>query len=138
MEILARRVEALTTTSVELVRRSIVVRCTGRAGSTGKYLALEEHAQRFDVGVKYGLLTAQLALALSGRDREDVLARLVELLSTRELGREPLGGLGSESLTMRSVLIETLSRTMRMYATGRSTLFVPPWTQPTCAQNAML
>lgn len=57
-----------------------------------KYLALEEHAQRFDVGVKYGLLTAQLALALSGHDREDVLARLVELLSTRELGREPLGG----------------------------------------------
>jgi len=38
------------------------------------------------VGVKYGLLTAQLALALSGQDREDVLARLLELVAQRELG----------------------------------------------------
>ncbi len=51
-----------------------------------KYLALEQHAWRYDVGVKYGLLTAQLALALSGRDREEVLARLVELLAQREAG----------------------------------------------------
>ena len=46
-----------------------------------KYLALEEHARRYDVGVKYGLLTAQLALALSGQDRDDVLTRLLELLA---------------------------------------------------------
>ncbi len=52
-----------------------------------KYLALEERALRYDVGVKYGLLIAQLALALSGSDREDVLTRLVELLATRALGR---------------------------------------------------
>jgi UTP--glucose-1-phosphate uridylyltransferase len=50
-----------------------------------KYLALEERARRFDVGVKYGLLTAQLALALSGDDREEVLGRLVEVLAQREL-----------------------------------------------------
>jgi hypothetical protein len=31
--------------------------------------------------VRYGLLTAQLALALSGRDRDDVLSQLVELLA---------------------------------------------------------
>ncbi|MFN2109687.1 MAG: NTP transferase domain-containing protein, partial [Anaerolineae bacterium] len=43
-----------------------------------KYLALEERALRYDVGVKYGLLVAQLALALSGDDRDEVLARLVE------------------------------------------------------------
>jgi UTP--glucose-1-phosphate uridylyltransferase len=55
-----------------------------------KYLALEERASRYDVGVKYGLLTAQLALALSGSDREIVLARLLELLAQRELGA--LGG----------------------------------------------
>jgi UTP--glucose-1-phosphate uridylyltransferase len=54
-----------------------------------KYLALEEHARRFDVGVKYGLLTAQLALALSGQDREDVLTRLLEVLALRELAHEP-------------------------------------------------
>jgi UTP--glucose-1-phosphate uridylyltransferase len=52
-----------------------------------KYLALEEHAQRYDVGVKYGLLTAQVALALSGRDRDEVLTRLLELLTARELNR---------------------------------------------------
>jgi UTP--glucose-1-phosphate uridylyltransferase len=50
-----------------------------------KYLALEQRARRFDVGVKYGLLTAQLALALSGNDREAVLTRLLELLAQREL-----------------------------------------------------
>lgn len=52
-----------------------------------KYLALEAGAgaRRYDVGVKYGLLTAQLALALSGNDREQVLTRLLELLAQREL-----------------------------------------------------
>ena len=52
-----------------------------------KYLAYELPARRFDVGVKYGLLTAQLALALAGEDREDVLARLLDLLAQRELTR---------------------------------------------------
>jgi UTP--glucose-1-phosphate uridylyltransferase len=50
-----------------------------------KYLALQEHARRYDVGVQYGLLTAQLALALSGQDRDLVLTRLLELLAHREL-----------------------------------------------------
>ncbi len=52
-----------------------------------KYLALEERALRYDVGVKYGLVIAQLALALSGGDREEILTRLVEMLATRELRR---------------------------------------------------
>jgi UTP--glucose-1-phosphate uridylyltransferase len=51
-----------------------------------KYLAFEQHAWRYDVGVKYGLLTAQMALVLSGPDREQVLASLLELLAQRELG----------------------------------------------------
>lgn len=55
-----------------------------------KYLALTERARRFDVGVKYGLLTAQIALALAGEDREEVLGRLVEVLAQRELARPPL------------------------------------------------
>jgi UTP--glucose-1-phosphate uridylyltransferase len=49
-----------------------------------QYLALEKSDWRYDVGVKYGLLTAQLALALSGQEREEVLARLLELLAQRE------------------------------------------------------
>jgi len=32
----------------------------------------------------YGLLTAQMALALAGRDRAEVLSRLLELLALRE------------------------------------------------------
>ena len=50
-----------------------------------KYLAYELRGRRFDIGVKYGLLTAQLALALDGRDRDEVLGGLVELLARREL-----------------------------------------------------
>ena len=50
-----------------------------------QYLALEKQDSRYDVGVKYGLLTAQLALALSGHDRDEVLAKLLALLAQREL-----------------------------------------------------
>jgi UTP--glucose-1-phosphate uridylyltransferase len=52
-----------------------------------RYLALERRGWRYDVGVKYGLLIAQLALAFSGRDRDEVLSQLLELLALRELGR---------------------------------------------------
>ncbi len=48
------------------------------------YLACELQGRRYDIGAKYGLLTAQLAIALEGQDREEVLATLVELLA---LGR---------------------------------------------------
>ena len=50
-----------------------------------QYLALEEDGRRYDLGARYGLLTAQLALALSGQDRAQVLSQLLELLADREL-----------------------------------------------------
>lgn len=53
-----------------------------RLASRERYLACELEGRRYDFGVKYGLLTAQLALALSGRDRDEVLRGLVELLAT--------------------------------------------------------
>jgi UTP--glucose-1-phosphate uridylyltransferase len=49
-----------------------------------RYLALELQGSRYNIGVRYGLLTAQLALALDGHDRDEVLAQLVELLATRD------------------------------------------------------
>ena len=52
-----------------------------------RYLALEVRGRRFNIGVRYGLLTAQLALALDGADRDNVLTQLVELLAAP--GREP-------------------------------------------------
>ncbi len=45
------------------------------------YLALELQGRRYDIGVKYGLLIAQLALSLDGKDRDEVLSSLVELLA---------------------------------------------------------
>jgi UTP--glucose-1-phosphate uridylyltransferase len=51
-----------------------------------QYLAMEEPHRRYDIGARYGLLMAQLALALNGRDRSEVLAHLVEFLVTQETG----------------------------------------------------
>jgi UTP--glucose-1-phosphate uridylyltransferase len=48
-----------------------------------RYLACELHGHRYDIGVKYGLLTAQLALALDGEERVEVLSGLVDLLARR-------------------------------------------------------
>jgi UTP--glucose-1-phosphate uridylyltransferase len=60
----------LSSTLAELARRE-------------RYLALEVAGQRHNIGQKYGLLTAQLALALDGVDREQILALIVELLAQR-------------------------------------------------------
>ena len=48
-----------------------------------RYLALEVNGRRYDIGAKYGLLTAQLALAFEGRDRDEVLTNLVEMLALK-------------------------------------------------------
>lgn len=55
----------------------------GRLAERERYLACELAGRRYDIGVKYGLLTAQLALALAGQDRDEVLSGLVELLAKR-------------------------------------------------------
>jgi UTP--glucose-1-phosphate uridylyltransferase len=54
-----------------------------RLAARERYLACELQGRRYDVGAKYGLLTAQLALALDGKDREEVLTGLVELLALK-------------------------------------------------------
>ena len=48
-----------------------------------RYLAYEVEGRRYDIGVRYGLWIAQLAFALSGKDRQEVLAQTVELLASR-------------------------------------------------------
>ncbi len=52
-----------------------------------RYLAMEMDGLRYAVDARFGLMTAQLALALSGPDRADVLAEICTLLAERELGR---------------------------------------------------
>ena len=51
--------------------------------SQERYLAAELDGRRYDFGVKYGLLTAQLALGLSGMDRDEVLRGIVELMAAK-------------------------------------------------------
>ncbi|MGD0896448.1 MAG: sugar phosphate nucleotidyltransferase [Thermoguttaceae bacterium] len=46
-----------------------------------RYLAMELDGTRHNIGVKYGMLLAQLALALAGKDRDEILARMIELLA---------------------------------------------------------
>lgn len=78
MELLAAEMERAPGRSVHL--SSALAQLAKRE----RYLASELQGRRYDIGVKYGLLTAQLALALDGNDREEVLAGLVELLARRE------------------------------------------------------
>ncbi len=58
-----------------------------------QYLALVSADRRYDLGVRYGFLTAQLALALHGRDSEEVLARVLEVVALR---RAEAAGAGTE------------------------------------------
>ena len=48
-----------------------------------RYLAFSVAGRRYDIGASYGLLFAQLALSLSGSERDHVLTQLVELLALR-------------------------------------------------------
>ncbi|MBL9126054.1 MAG: NTP transferase domain-containing protein [Verrucomicrobiales bacterium] len=52
-----------------------------------RYLAFEARGRRYDIGSRYGLLNAQLALGLHGRDQREILELIVDLLATRELDR---------------------------------------------------
>jgi len=47
-----------------------------------QYLALRVRASRYNIGVKYGFLKGQLALALTGKDRDDILTEMLELVAT--------------------------------------------------------
>lgn len=83
MHVLSPRVMDLLT---ELGKESGTLQLTAalqRLIGRERYLAAELQGRRFDIGVRYGLLIAQLALAIEGRDRDEVLANLVELLSLR-------------------------------------------------------
>lgn len=49
-----------------------------------KYLALETQGSRHNLGVKFGVVEAQIALALAGVDREQVLSLLLESVARVE------------------------------------------------------
>jgi UTP--glucose-1-phosphate uridylyltransferase len=64
----------------DLGRRQLTPALAALAGRE-RYLAYEVAGNRYNLGVTYGLLVAQLALGLSGKDRADILSQLVELLA---------------------------------------------------------
>lgn len=47
-----------------------------------QYLAMVQAGKRFDVGVKYGLFAAQLALGIAGADREQLLNQVIRVLAS--------------------------------------------------------
>jgi UTP--glucose-1-phosphate uridylyltransferase len=52
-----------------------------------RYLALETRGSRYNLGVKFGMVEAQVALALAGADRDHLLALLLESIVRVEQGR---------------------------------------------------
>ena len=63
----------LTTALNELARRE-------------RYLALETRGARYNLGVKFGVVEAQIALALDGVDRQEILTTLLESVVRIEQG----------------------------------------------------
>jgi UTP--glucose-1-phosphate uridylyltransferase len=79
MDILGRKLAESSDTPITLVD------ALNELATHEQYLAVEDEGRRYDLGSPYGLLIAQLALALNGRDRSEVLSQMVELLADREL-----------------------------------------------------
>jgi UTP--glucose-1-phosphate uridylyltransferase len=77
----------LTPTVMKILARQLVdgradlTRALSEIARSERYLAHELQGRRHDIGVRYGLLTAQLALGLAGKDRDEVLTNIVELLA---------------------------------------------------------
>ena len=53
-----------------------------------KYLALEVRGARYDIGAKFGLLQAQIALGVAGVNRDELLTTIVESLAEANQRRE--------------------------------------------------
>ncbi|MBI4878411.1 MAG: UTP--glucose-1-phosphate uridylyltransferase [Planctomycetes bacterium] len=82
MEILERQVRAAGETGTVQLSPALA-----ELASKERYLALAISGRRYNIGVRYGLFLAQLALILDGQDREEVLEQMVELLAARAAGR---------------------------------------------------
>ena len=80
MDILDRKLAVSSGTPVTLVD------ALAELARQEQYLAIEDEGRRYDLGAPYGLLIAQLALALNGPDRSEVLSQMLELFADRELG----------------------------------------------------
>jgi UTP--glucose-1-phosphate uridylyltransferase len=99
LDVLAEMAEQAGAADGPLQLSPALARLAGRE----RYLALEVQGRRYNIGVKYGLLLAQLALALDGTDRENVLAQLVELLALNLRSQESgVRGQKSEARSLKA------------------------------------
>jgi hypothetical protein len=76
MDILDRKLAESSGTPVTLVD------ALAELARQEQYLAVEDEGRRYDLGAPYGLLIAQLALALNGRDRSEVLSQMLNCSPT--------------------------------------------------------
>jgi UTP--glucose-1-phosphate uridylyltransferase len=84
----------LSHTVMDILEQNLARANSGKIGLTDalnelarkeQYLALEKNDWRFDIGSRYGLLKAQLALALSGDDHDQVMAELLEFFAQKNM-----------------------------------------------------
>jgi len=81
MHVLTPAVMELLGAELSAGRPAGLSRTLSQLAGRERYLAFELHGRRFDIGLKYGLLMAQLALALGSPARPEILTSLVELLA---------------------------------------------------------
>lgn len=67
-------------------RKPTLSDAVARLPDRGKYLAFRVRGSRYNLGIKYGLLKAQLAIGLSGKDRDEILTELIDLMASRGEG----------------------------------------------------
>jgi UTP--glucose-1-phosphate uridylyltransferase len=79
MEILGKKIPALNGNRLGLSE------ALNELAEKEQYMALEKNDWRFDTGSRYGLLKAQLALALSGNDRDQVMSELLEFFALKNM-----------------------------------------------------
>ena len=58
--------------------------------SQERYVAVETHGERYDMGVPFGYVETQAALALNGVDRTEMLSTLLRIVA-KSAGTEPFG-----------------------------------------------
>ena len=79
MEILGNKIRNLNGNRIGLSE------ALNELASREQYLALEKNDLRFVIGSRYGLLKAQLALALTGNDRDQVMSELLEFFTMKNM-----------------------------------------------------
>lgn len=84
MHVLTPQIFELLSASVSSLKNGESVNLSSalhQLAQSERVLAAELNAVRYNIGEKYGLLIAQLAIALSGGDRDLVLTELLELVA---------------------------------------------------------